>query len=153
MIMINLLPSRGNQLQHLTITLNLEADFDCLELCELFPNLRSFKYKGLQSQEDFFGEFVEFKRRRHNSRISGNYQPPPATHLTMFTFNSWDRLRELELSIGFRRSKTMLFSFLEDIPSLRKLTLREGLISIQDGETIHQKLPAIKAVSNKNEIR
>jgi hypothetical protein len=47
----------------------------------------------------------------------------------------------------------VIFSFLEDMPSLQKLTLREGLISIQDCEAIHQNLPAIKVVSDKNKTR
>jgi hypothetical protein len=65
MATINLHSSHGNQVEYLTITLNLEANFDCLELCELFPNLRSFKYKGLRRHVDFSDEFVDFKRRKH----------------------------------------------------------------------------------------
>jgi hypothetical protein len=113
----------------------------------MFPNLRGFestKFSRNGSEQGVMDQPFELMLPDTKlEKINGNGACELSRQLIMT--GSCTRLRELELTIylvGNPRQK--LYAYMNNIPTLKKLTLSCGDIGIQDCEIVHSNLPALQ---------
>jgi hypothetical protein len=120
---------------------------DGRKFCNFFPNLRVFslsKYSarvlngGLASQRfELILPDTELEKIKDGDECE-------LTRLLIMT-GACTKLRELELSLcDFNNPRQNIYTYMKNIPALKKLTLSSGHFGIQDCEILHSNLPTLE---------